>query len=258
MSSRGTEHGDVDVRRTTGLPQKEPVVRRADACARRAAVYAVLALGFAEPSRPSLEALTAGGFAEGIREALGQPSANLVLDAALDELTALGSSLREPDRDLFLRDLRVEYARLFTGPGEPAVMCYASQYLERDERGRAGRLYGEAAAFAAAAYRAESVEPSSERGELPDHITLELEFMYHLCRREEQAWLSDQAAEAARLHDMIGNFLHDHAARWMPEFAESVRAASRIVLYRALAELLTMQLRAEHEESGHRDASAAT
>jgi TorA maturation chaperone TorD len=240
------------------LRQEEPVVRRADACARRAAVYAVLALGFAEPSRPSIEALAAGEFAEGIRDALGQPSANLVLDAALDELTALGSSLREPDRDLFLSDLRVEYARLFTGPGEPAVLCYASQYLERDERGRAGRLNGEAATFAAAAYRAEGVEPSSERGELPDHITLELEFLYHLRRREERAWLSERVAEAARLHDMLGNFLHGHAARWMPEFAESVRAASRVALYRALAELLTMQLHAEQGESGPRGAYAAT
>ena len=99
------------------LPQGTPAARLADVCARRAAVYQALVLGFGEPSEPYLAALAGGELVEGLREAV----AWLGPDAVSYEtaLTALGHA-GGPAAKLgaaALRVLAVEHARLFTGPG---------------------------------------------------------------------------------------------------------------------------------------------
>ncbi len=123
-------------------------------------------------------------------------------------------------------------------------MCYASQYLDADER-RPGRLNGAAAAYAAAAYQAEGVAPADAPRELPDHVTIELEFLFYLCRREEQAWERGESDEALRLRRTLDAFLREHAGRFLTEFAAAVRAASSAGLYGALAELLATHVVAE-------------
>jgi TorA maturation chaperone TorD len=160
--------------------------------------------------------------------------------SALTILAEAGSKVAATDADSALRGLRVDYARLFTGPGRPAVMCYASEYLDAGDAGP-GRLSGDAATAAEAAYRAEGVSPAAG-GDLPDHMTTELEFLYHLCRREEAAWAADDSGEAARLRRALDAFLRGHAGLWLPAFAASVRALAEQDVYVAAAELLTAHL----------------
>ena len=136
-------------------------------------------------------------------------------EAALATLARAASQVAAVGVAAALPGLQTDYARLFTGPGRPAVMCYASQYLDADGRGPA-RLNKNAAAVAAAAYKAEGVSPAAAHGELPDHVTTELEFLYHLCRREEHAWAAGAADEAARLRRSFDGFLGAHAGLWLP------------------------------------------
>jgi len=228
----------------TGVPQGTPVARLADVCARRAAVYQALVLGFGEPSELYLAALVGGELVEGLREAV----AWLGPDAVSYEpaLTALGHAGGQAAKlgAAALRALAVEHARLFTGPGHPAVMCYASQYLDGDGR-VTGRLNGAAAAYAAAAYQAQGVTTVPQPRELPDYVATELEFLFHLCRREEDAWVHDDGDAALGLRRALDRFLGEHASRWLPEFAAAVSAATAVELYRALADLLVAHLSAE-------------
>ena len=76
-------------------------------------------------------------------------------------------------------------------------------------------------------------------------MTTELEFLFHLCRREEAAWAVDDSDEAARLHRRLDTFLRMHAGLWMPRFAASVRALAQREVYAATAELLTAHLAVE-------------
>ena len=153
-----------------------------------------------------------------------------------------------------LGDLRVEYARLFTGPGRTAVMCYASEYLDASEPG-AGRLNGSAADYAEATYKNEGVSLVAGRGDLPDHMTTELEFLFHLCRREEAAWAAGDGDEAVRLRRSLDTFLHAHAGIWLPRFAVSVRAHAGMEAYSAMAELLSAHLAVELGEAAPRRAT---
>ncbi len=227
-----------------GSPPGEPAARLADICARRAAVYQALALGFGEPTAAYLDALVSGELVEGLREAvawLGDDAA--LYEPALAALSRAGAAA-ERSSAAALRSLAVEYARLFTGPGHPAVMCYASQYLDVGEH-RPARLNGAAAAYAAAAYQAAGVAPVEAPRELPDHVTIELEFLFHLCCREEEAWACDDADAAHGLRCSLDSFLREHAERFLTGFAAAVRAASAADLYRALADLLDAHLVAE-------------
>jgi TorA maturation chaperone TorD len=231
----------------------------ADACAGRATVYQVLALGFGEPTAGLVEALASGELAGAVRAAvawLGPAAASF--EPALAGLAGerRGASDAECERATpfdgagALRELAVDHARLFTGPGRPAVRCYASQYLDV-ERGRPARLNTAAAAWAAAAYTEAGVALAGGRHELPDHAVIELEFLYHLCRREEHARDAGDADEADRLHGLSDRFLGEHAGLWLPDFATSVRAVAEGGLYATLADLLTAQLTVEGARSGY-------
>ena len=232
-------------RAAAGPPHGGPAAALADVCAGRAAVYEVLTCGFSEPSDTHVEALASGEIVALLRDAVGWLGAGAALyEPALATLAEAGSKMSGALANSALRGLRVEYARLFTGPGRPAVMCYASEYLDSGDGGP-GRLNTGAATAAEAAYRAEDVSLSSAGNDLPDLMTTELEFLYHLCRREEAAWAADDGDEVTRLRRSLDAFLRGHAGLWLPDFAASVRALAEHGVYVAMAELLTAHLMLE-------------
>jgi len=226
-----------------GPPQGGPAARLADVCARRAAVYQALALGFGEPTAAYLTALADGELIDGLREAvawLGPDAA--AYEPAFAALSQAGAAVAETAAALDVT--AVEHARLFTGPGRPALPSYASQYLDVAP-GSVPRLNGAAAAYAAATYEAEGVVPADLPRELPDHVTIELEFLFYLCRREEAAWDGGDSVEAGRLRRALDTFLREHAAPFFAGFAGAVRAAGLAGLYGALAELLAVHVAVE-------------
>ncbi len=92
-----------------------PATRLADVCARRAAVYQALALGFGEPTLAYLTALADGELVDGLREAvawLGPDAA--AYEAAFAALSQAGAAVAETATALDAT--AVEHARLFTGP----------------------------------------------------------------------------------------------------------------------------------------------
>jgi putative dimethyl sulfoxide reductase chaperone len=254
-----TSH-DEEVTRDTlrtgaaGAPSGEPAAQLADECARRAAIYEVLAHGFSEPSAAYVEAFARGDVVAYLGDAVAWSHADAAAyDGALATLARAAGRLAATGVDEALPGLQTEYARLFTGPGRPAVRCYATQYLDADERGL-GRLNQHAAAVALAAYRAEGVSLVAARSDLPDHVTTELEFLFHLCRREEQAWIGEAGAEATRLRRSLDGFLRTHAGLWLPQFAGAVLAAPADDLFAGMAELLSAHLAAETRAADARDA----
>jgi TorA maturation chaperone TorD len=236
---------DAHGRGRAGPPSGGPAQPRADVCAGRAAVYEVLTYGFSEPGTAYVEALASGQVVALLRAAIGWlHSGAAAYEPAFTSLTKAGATLAAAGEAEALRDLRVEHARLFTGPGRPAVLCYASEHLRAGER-RPGRLNGSAATEAEAAYQAEGVAPAQACGDLPDHVTIELEFLFHLCRREQAAWAADDANEAKRLRRALDDFLRGHACTWLAAFAASVRSCTEQQAYSGMAELLSAHLAVE-------------
>ena len=122
--------------------------------------------------------------------------------------------------------LSLAYARLFLGPFEILAPPYASMYLDPD-----GQLMGEISQWVADAYREAGVEVGGASREAPDHITLELEFMYFLGHR----WVETGAAEWRRRQ---AHFEEAHLRHWLGEFAQAVADADVHPFYSRLAHLV--------------------
>jgi len=128
---------------------------------------------------------------------------------------------------LTLREaLSVAHARLFLGPFEILAPPYASLYLSPDRR-----LMGKVSLEAARHYSEAGLKPNSSPREAPDHVTLELEFMYFLAFREliddEPVWTERQR-----------RFWCSHLGQWLPDLARNMAAADCHPFYDELASLL--------------------
>lgn len=125
--------------------------------------------------------------------------------------------------------LKVDFASLFVGPYKLLAPPYGSFYLED------GKLMGDSTLDVKKCYEKEGLDIVVK--DAPDHISMELEFMYFLITgqikaieesnlKNEQSYLQKQSA-----------FLQSHLARWLPKFAENVQQNSQTEFYKQLSQL---------------------
>ena len=139
----------------------------------------------------------------------------------------------EKDKRTFLQDLAVEYASLFLSVGLKPVHLAESVYL-----GKNHLLYEEPYFDAVRIYQIYGFRKRASFREPEDHVSIELEFMAHLC---DLAALSIEQGKEDYAVGYLKNqkeFLETHLSKWTPELAKKVRWASKNDLYLALAGLL--------------------
>jgi TorA maturation chaperone TorD len=73
--------------------------------------------------------------------------------------------------------------------------------------------------------------------DLPDHVAVELEFLYVLLFREAEARIRGDAETLAGVGRMRQRFLAEHLGQWVGPFAAAVRAGAECAFYRELADL---------------------
>jgi TorA maturation chaperone TorD len=72
---------------------------------------------------------------------------------------------------------------------------------------------------------------------MPDHITVEFEFMQQLTLGEEQAWTEEDTDKATSFRNVEKKFLEEHLIRWVPSFCEKVIQEAELPFYQAMAAL---------------------
>ena len=220
----------------------------------RASVWAVLSAAFYLPDEQLVWDLREDRVASRVEAAvlwLGPDAAPY--GRVLRELHSIAAELRARPIDEILRDLRVEHARLFTGPGRPDVSAYETGYVDVETTGPS-RLYGPATAAVARWYRSFGLEKSEGTNEFPDYVATEFEFLYALAKREATARLDGREEEARMLRRETDRFLREHPARWIPAFAAAVRAAKANRVYAAFTDLAAIHLSTELGETVDRTA----
>ncbi len=160
----------------------------------------------------------------------------------LDQLHS-GHRLEAQDDDIDPDQLRLEHARLFIGPFSLLVPPYGSMYLEQEEH-----LMGKSTQDVHRWYLSESMETSLK--EMPDHICIELEFLYLLVFRELIAMQKKPSADEhrARYRDKQRQFLEAHLGRWIPAFEKKVREYAELDFYRNLAAAARLFIEADMQE----------
>ena len=133
----------------------------------------------------------------------------------------------------FEEDLAVEYAQLFVGPFGLKAPPYGSVYLDGERT-----VMGPSTIETIRCYEDEGLVRDAEFTELPDHIAVELEFMYFLCFREVEALRNGDTERAAAYQRKQEDFLLHFPGRWAPLFCRNIKEGTDNRFYTALADCL--------------------
>ena len=169
----------------------------------------------------------------------------------LGVLTQLGIELnngffKKPEKKL-LEDLAVEYAHLFLGPGKH-ISPHESVHHKK-EGVQSGQLWGELTAEVKKIIESSGLEYKTEYTGLPDHISVELEFMQQVILREEQARQADDKDMALLCLENEKKFIKEHLVRWVPIFCEKVIQEAELPFYREMAGLTKKFIEFERDET---------
>ena len=204
---------------------------KAERAAGRSSIYGFLATLFREEiTINQLHQLKTQAFIKALFEP-NSPFYNALLDKPGEQL---------------IEDLAVEYARLFLGP-DKHISPHESVHHERDG-GDWGALWGKSTVEVKKFIESAGLEYISEYSGLPDHISVELEFMQQAAGREAQAWESNDSEGALYCLKMEKKFLDDHILRWIPLFCDKIIADAELSFYREIAELTKNFIELEMEE----------
>ncbi|MBI2890842.1 MAG: molecular chaperone TorD family protein [Nitrospirae bacterium] len=200
--------------------------------ATRSRVYKLLALGLEFPDPDFFEEIQQGGY----ERALGDALAALPFVLPAEALPAAGA-LRT-DAALDYQAFESEFIRLFevgSGGGGPPCPLYAGEY-------GGGRLktMEEALRF----YDFFGLRLSDAEGrELPDHATVQLEFLHFLAYREGAP--AADGPDPVSLQRAEADFLERQAARWLPLLAKRVASQETLPFFKSLVRLAADFARAD-------------
>jgi len=150
--------------------------------------------------------------------------------------------LIEDDPEIFFRDLREEYGRLFSDVGGENISLVESFYKPWTQdphcpltfASEKGLLMGDSALHLSAIYQQCGLEVAEEFKGRPDHIVMELEFLSYLYR-----WTSDRE---------VRRFIEDHLD-WIPLLKEEFKRFHPHPFYNCLLEVLDLFLSMERKRS---------
>ena len=148
------------------------------------------------------------------------------------DLAATARKLREAFEAQDLQTLRVDYTRLFLGPIDALAKPYGNSWLpaqppaEDNPPPAVLELYSEG-----------GFDIDDEFQELPDHVAVELEFLYLLAFTQNQARQTGDSDALAASEQLQQRFLDEHLGTWISPFAAAVQAGAETPFYRVLATL---------------------
>lgn len=81
----------------------------------------------------------------------------------------------------------------------------------------------------------------------PDHFAVELEFMSHLCKKEAEAWETNEEQIAESLGNEQVEFMNAHLGQWYKNFLNVVERSTEDPFYRGMSLLAGEFLDSETE-----------
>ncbi len=185
-------------------------------------------------------------FREEITPELFQQINAPVIKEALAELGIQYDIFSQKDQDQLLEDLAVEYARLFLGPAKH-ISPHESIHHQRDD-GDWGSHWGASTVDVKKFIETAGLEYKQEYSGMPDHISVELEFMKEAAGREAQAIEEKDWEGALYCQKMEKKFICDHLIKWIPAFCEKIISQAELSFYGDLAAVTRDFIALEFEE----------
>jgi len=138
--------------------------------------------------------------------------------------------------------LGMEFTRLFIGP-ENHISPHESVFTQQD-----GYLWGTKTVEVKKIIETTGLDYESEYTGIPDHISVELEFMYKLTEWEAEKWNQKDRESAEYCLSIQRMFLDQHLLCWLPQFCDEVVSRAEIPFYREMAKLVKKYMDFERQE----------
>ncbi len=193
---------------------EQPPIARGDLARFREATYQVVSQTFLYPKAERLKAVASvAGELWKASDAL----APLAFFVRWREMLGVLQQINQQDA----RAIQGRYVSLFAA-NSTGVPCqpYESAYREPSGEGAGWVL-----AQLEGTYAAAGVSVAGRTGVMPDHVSVEMEYLAFLCGQEAEAWEQERVSEASAALGKQKRFLGRHLSVWFPLFARRVAAA---------------------------------
>lgn len=156
----------------------------------------------------------------------------------------LGDSFYSSSGSELTEDLGVEFARLFIGPGSH-ISAHESVFT-KNESG-AGALWGERTVRVKKFIETAGLVYEPKFTGIPDHISVELEFMQKLSEWEAEKWQEDDSDGANYCLGVQKKFVDEHLSQWASNFCEQVIEEAELPFYREMSKVTKAFLEADQQ-----------
>jgi len=158
----------------------------------------------------------------------------------------LGKEFYRKSEKALVEELAVEYTRLFLGPNEP-ISPHESVHNKVDD-GDWGALWGQETVKVKRFIESAGLEYTPDYTGIPDHISVELEFLQKISRQESAAWAEGDTEGALYGLKMEKMFIQDHLLKWVPLFCDKIIAKANLPFYREMAKVTKCFLEFDKEK----------
>ena len=165
-----------------------------------------------------------------IRELRDPPLRGIFSDLGVD----LGELFFTAPESQLVEMLAQEFTRLFIGPSSH-ISAHESIFAEIDNGVSA--LWGESTVAVKSFIEATGLDYNPEFNGVPDHVSVELEFMQRMTEWEADKWRQQDRENAEYCLKVQRMFLEQHLSTWLPQFCDVVIKQADIRFYAGLAEL---------------------
>jgi len=150
-----------------------------------------------------------------------------------------------PETEL-MEALGLEFTRLFIGP-DSHISAHESIFAEMDNG--VGALWGETTVAVKNFIETTGLDYKPEFNGMPDHVSVELEFMQKLAAWEVDKWQQHDRENAEFCMKVQHMFLERHLLTWLPQFCDVVMEQADIRFYAGMAELTKNYLEFEQQNT---------
>ena len=165
------------------------------------------------------------------------------LEAALERICPQAAADIAPMRqETDLDKLKIDFSQLFVGPFKLIAPPYGSVYLEGQRT-----VMGASTIDAERRYQDAGLDIAADLYDAPDHIAIELEFLYFLIFQEIEAIGSGHPQDRGQWLQRQHDFLTRHLGGWVTEFAATAAQGAKTDFYRYLAKATGKFVRADQE-----------
>ncbi len=181
-----------------------------------------------------------------------EPSAALIRELRDPQLSGVFSELgvdlgkvffTTPEKQL-IEILGLEFTRLFIGP-DSHISAHESIFAEMDNGTSA--LWGETTVAVKNFIETTGLDYNPEFTGVPDHVSVELEFMQKLTAWEVDKWQQHDRENAQFCMKVQRMFLQRHLLTWLPQFCDVIMEQADIGFYSGMAELTKNYLEFEQQ-----------